>query len=94
MGAPRTCPWCAAAPGNLFIATKLVAQDIGTFSLSGMQPKVSAQERPVLVCRACRRECTGTMAPPQHCEFDPSGETTMLTQEQLTAREATLLREA
>ena len=46
------CPNCGEA-GTLSIDERLVANEIGTFSLSGAQIKVTARGRPVLTCSSC-----------------------------------------
>lgn len=58
------CPQCARV-GALTITDTLVAQRVGTFSLAGVQMKVSARPCPVLKCTAdgCDFERVGEYAP-------------------------------
>lgn len=44
------CPECHIV-GSLALEWKLVAKPQGTYSLAGVQPKVSAKEWPYLVCQ-------------------------------------------
>lgn len=60
-----SCPKCQAPPSALSITEELVANPIGSFSLSGAQTKVTASARPVLACSACDLRVVG--------EYDPDG---------------------
>lgn len=53
----QTCPACGHE--GLKIKRRLVAKDLGTFSLSGQQMKFSAREVPVLICPGCGVEAEG-----------------------------------
>lgn len=62
MDAPdATGLWCkyCGPDAPLRIEYRLVAKPIGTFSLSGVQAKVSAVEWPFAVCDSCGRESRG-----------------------------------
>lgn len=52
------CPQCGEA-GKLGIYRVLMAKPIGSFSLSGAQMKVSAQDAPVLACGHCGLKLIG-----------------------------------
>jgi hypothetical protein len=56
------CPNCGAT--ELRIEHRLQARPIGSFSLSGVQTKVTAREWPWLVCGACGVEAPGKPEPP------------------------------
>lgn len=95
MSAARTCPWCGAEEGSLFIAVIWVAVAVGEFSLAGQAMKAPMYQAPVLVCRACRKETVGLFDEDgSGCRFDPAAEPSELTSEQLASREAQLVREA
>lgn len=66
------CPWCGIV-GRLAITIELVANPIGSYSLSGQQFKVTARERPVLRCDSCKRTLLGDFTADQtHVVFpDP-----------------------
>lgn len=64
------CPDCSAK-GTLKLISRLEASPIGTFSLAGATPKVTAREIPVLVCRACNYEIVGRFEDDGHIVFDP-----------------------
>lgn len=74
----------------MFIALVFAAKPLGTWSLAGVQSKVTGKWVPVLVCRACRRECAGTAT--DAYRFDPK-ESRELTEAALAAREAQIQRE-
>ncbi len=44
-----TCPECLTY-GTLVLDYRLVAKDLGSYSLAGTQPKIAAREVPHLVC--------------------------------------------
>jgi hypothetical protein len=46
-----TCPACGER--ELHVELALTARPLGTWSLSGAQPKTSAREVPVIRCAAC-----------------------------------------
>jgi hypothetical protein len=54
-----SCPACQAPPGSLRLDVKLVAAPVGTYSLAGVLPKVTARDRPVLTCTACPLDLVG-----------------------------------
>lgn len=59
MGLETTpCPQCGAL-GFLEITERLLAKEIGDFSLSGNQMKFAAQAVPVLRCRMCSLDLVG-----------------------------------
>lgn len=58
------CPVCGTAD-TLKLDVRLVANAIGSFSIAGAMPKVTARERPVLTCSACGLDVLG--------QFDPDG---------------------
>lgn len=64
MVAKAPCPRCAST-GTLTVTDRLVAKPVGTFSLAGHQPKVSARRRPELACSECGLRRLG--------EYDPDG---------------------
>lgn len=47
--------------GTLELSTRLEARPPGTYSLAGVQPKVSAREVPMLTCSSCGAECRGKL---------------------------------
>ncbi len=50
---------CNAPPGSLVLTDELACQDVGTYSLAGVQMKVAAELHPVLTCRACPLRVVG-----------------------------------
>lgn len=65
------CPVCGAA-GTLQVDVRLVASPIGSFSLAGAMPKVSARNRPLLTCSACGLNVIGEYsADGRHAMFPP-----------------------
>lgn len=66
------CPGCGMI-NNLYISVEFVAQPIGSFSLAGMQMKVSGRERPVLKCRNCDFNLPGEYDGDNHAVFSPGG---------------------
>jgi hypothetical protein len=66
--ATAPCPNCGM-PGTLSITMKFIARPLGTFSLSGQQMKVAAEERPVLGCSNCPYEVVGRLDG-RHAVFD------------------------
>jgi hypothetical protein len=66
------CPRCDAEPGTLSVSFELVGNPLGSFSLPGMQMKVTARTRPVLRCSACPLEVVGELdADGRHVTFPP-----------------------
>lgn len=53
-----TCKYCGTS-GKVRLEMRLVAKELGTFSLAGAQPKVSAYRWPWAVCDACGHESRG-----------------------------------
>lgn len=65
------CPRCAET-GTLSVASELVANPLGSFSVPGMQMKVTARDRPVLRCSACGLAHVGDWDPDgRHVVFPP-----------------------
>lgn len=54
----KSCPRCNAAR-TLILSKKLVAKPTGTYSLAGVQTKVTATETLVLSCLECDWFVTG-----------------------------------
>lgn len=46
------CPGCGTV-GSVQLTTKFVVKPLGTYSLAGVQTKVSAVETPALACTEC-----------------------------------------
>ena len=53
------CPACGER--TLQIEWRLVAKEVGSFSLAGATPKVVATEKPFLRCTACGVEAEGEL---------------------------------
>jgi hypothetical protein len=64
------CPECDAAPPVLKLTMPLVANPIGTFSVSGRQMKVTARTRPQITCSACGAQWTGEFDGDRHAVFN------------------------
>ncbi len=56
-----TCTYCGS--NETWIEQRLTAMPIGSFSLSGMTPKVSARYWPWAVCDGCGHESKGKYPP-------------------------------
>jgi hypothetical protein len=63
------CPVCKAPSGCLSVRDELVASQLGDFSLSGNQMKVSARTRPVLRCATCDLSVAGEYDDEGHVVF-------------------------
>jgi len=88
-----SCPWCKAAPGTLFVSTVMLMQPLGSFSLSGMQIKAPASQRPCLVCRTCRNVLVGAWEDARHPVFDHRETPEQRTAEQVADLETRALEE-
>lgn len=68
------CPKCGAL-GSLGISSKMVANPIGSFSLSGRQMKFTARAQPILACAKCDLELMGEYRSDkegkEYATFDP-----------------------
>lgn len=58
--ATTPCPKCNRV--GLRIEWRFKAQPLGSYSLAGAQPKVSAYRVPVLLCDNCGLSCEGRLA--------------------------------
>lgn len=67
------CPQCKEI-GGLFLSAQLVAQPLGTWSLSGSQIKTPAEITPFLKCVNCTFSLAGKFDGEFHATFDPSKE--------------------
>lgn len=70
------CPECGFVKNDhptsrtgLYIDIEFVAKPLGTFSLAGVQMKVSGRELPVLKCRNCPFELVGEFDGNSHAVF-------------------------
>lgn len=63
--AATPCPRCGVAEGRLAVTVGMAARPLGSHSLAGAQPKVSAREVPVLACsgEGCGFRITGVFEP-------------------------------
>lgn len=67
------CPQCKEV-GGLFMSAQLVAQPLGTWSLSGSQIKTPAEITPFLKCANCTYSLAGKFDGEFHATFQPKGE--------------------
>lgn len=64
------CPQCNEV-GGLFLSAQLVAQPLGTWSLSGGQIKTPAEITPFLKCANCTFSLAGKFDGEFHATFEP-----------------------
>lgn len=63
------CPKCHEV-GGLFMSAELVAQPVGTWSLSGSQIKTPATIKPYLKCAHCTLKIAGEFDGEHHATFE------------------------
>lgn len=68
----KPCPKCGAA-GTVALRPALIVQPLGSFSLAGVQLKVSAREGWELACSACAFRVLGQV---EGLETDETGQIT------------------
>lgn len=68
------CPECGVT-GSLDLSIRLVAHQVGDFSLAGVQMKFSARDTPVLGCGKCGFELYGEIDDNENAVFHPGATT-------------------
>ena len=69
------CPQCHEV-GGLYLDARIVAEPIGSHSLSGNQLKTTARVRPILKCTNCDLNLAGEFDGEHHASFDPPSQHT------------------